>query len=108
MPLNIRDEDTNRLAERLAGQMRSTKTAAVKQALRNELERIERQAPLRERLRRLRDRVIPRAPTGLEAGKAFYDSLSGHCFAYAMAKNHGVPLLFKGNDFDQTDIADGR
>ena len=44
MPLNIRDEDTNRLAERLAGQMRSTKTAAVKQALRNELERIERQA----------------------------------------------------------------
>jgi ribonuclease VapC len=32
----------------------------------------------------------------------------GDCFAYAMAKNHGVPLLFKGNDFDQTDIADGR
>ena len=108
MPLNIRDEDTNRLAERLAGQMRSTKTAAVKQALRNELERIERQAPLRERLRRLRDRVISRAPTGLEAGKAFYDSLSGHCFAYAMSKNHGVPLLFKGDDFGQTDIADGR
>jgi antitoxin VapB len=79
MPLNIRDEDTNRLAERLAGQMRSTKTAAVKQALRNELERIERQAPLRERLRRLRDRVMSRAPTGLEADKAFYESLSGHC-----------------------------
>ena len=108
MPLNIRDEDTNRLAERLAGQMRSTKTAAVKQALRNELERIERQAPLRERLRGLRDRVMSRAPTGLEAGKAFYDSLSGHCFAYAMEKNHGVPLLFKGDDFGQTDIADGR
>ena len=30
------------------------------------------------------------------------------CFAYAMAKNHGVPLLFKGDDFDKTDIADGR
>jgi ribonuclease VapC len=32
----------------------------------------------------------------------------GDCFAYAMAKNHGLPLLFKGDDFDQTDIADGR
>jgi uncharacterized protein with PIN domain len=30
------------------------------------------------------------------------------CFAYAVAKNHGVPLLFKGDDFDKTDIADGR
>jgi ribonuclease VapC len=28
----------------------------------------------------------------------------GDCFAYAMAKNHGVPLLFKGDDFDKTDI----
>ena len=30
------------------------------------------------------------------------------CFAYAMAKNHGVPLLFKGEDFSRTDILDGR
>jgi ribonuclease VapC len=29
----------------------------------------------------------------------------GDCFAYAMAKQHGVPLLYKGNDFSQTDIA---
>ena len=28
----------------------------------------------------------------------------GDCFAYAMAKGHGVPLLFKGEDFDKTDI----
>ena len=27
------------------------------------------------------------------------------CFAYAAAKNHRVPLLFKGDDFPQTDIA---
>jgi ribonuclease VapC len=27
------------------------------------------------------------------------------CFAYAMAKQHGVPLLYKGNDFAQTDLA---
>jgi ribonuclease VapC len=28
----------------------------------------------------------------------------GDCFAYAMAKNHRASLLFKGNDFNQTDI----
>jgi ribonuclease VapC len=29
----------------------------------------------------------------------------GDCFAYAMAKRHGVPLLYKGDDFSQTDLA---
>jgi ribonuclease VapC len=28
----------------------------------------------------------------------------GDCFAYALAKHTGEPLLFKGNDFRQTDI----
>jgi ribonuclease VapC len=28
----------------------------------------------------------------------------GDCFAYALAKRYGEPLLFKGNDFGQTDI----
>ena len=79
MPLNIRDEDTNRLAEKLATRMRTTKTAAVKLALRNELDRVEQSVPLRDRLRPLQNRVMSRAATGLEADKAFYDALSGHC-----------------------------
>ncbi|MDP4025827.1 type II toxin-antitoxin system VapC family toxin [Methylobacterium sp. NEAU 140] len=29
----------------------------------------------------------------------------GDCFAYACARTHGVPLLFVGDDFPQTDIA---
>ena len=29
----------------------------------------------------------------------------GDCFAYALAKDSSRPLLFKGNDFAQTDIA---
>ena len=29
----------------------------------------------------------------------------GDCFAYALAKTTGEPLLFKGNDFTHTDIA---
>ncbi len=28
----------------------------------------------------------------------------GDCFAYALAKSRGAPLLFKGNDFSKTDI----
>lgn len=28
----------------------------------------------------------------------------GDCFAYALAKARGEPLLFKGDDFSQTDI----
>ncbi len=28
----------------------------------------------------------------------------GDCFAYALAKEKDVPLLFKGNDFKQTDL----
>jgi ribonuclease VapC len=29
----------------------------------------------------------------------------GDCMAYAIAKAHGVPLLYKGDDFAHTDIA---
>ncbi len=28
----------------------------------------------------------------------------GDCYSYALAKQTGEPLLFKGNDFSQTDI----
>lgn len=27
------------------------------------------------------------------------------CFVYALAKSRGAPLLFKGDDFSQTDVA---
>ncbi len=29
----------------------------------------------------------------------------GDCFAYALAETTGEPLLFKGNDFTRTDVA---
>ena len=31
----------------------------------------------------------------------------GDCFAYALSKSAGVPLLFKGDDFSQTDVVAG-
>lgn len=30
----------------------------------------------------------------------------GDCFSYALARSCGMPLLFKGDDFSRTDIAD--
>jgi ribonuclease VapC len=29
----------------------------------------------------------------------------GDCASYALAKIHGLPLLFKGDDFSRTDLA---
>lgn len=76
MPLNIRSEQVNQLAQTLAERTHTSKTEAVKLALENELRRIEQKTPLRERLRPLQARVLARPATGLEADKAFYDELS--------------------------------
>ena len=59
--------------------------------------------------------IVP--PSAAEMGAAYaafvaYGKGSGHpaglnfgdLFSYALAKVRGVPLLFKGNDFSQTDI----
>jgi antitoxin VapB len=75
--LNIRNEDVNRLAEKLAARKRVNKTEAVKLALENELKRLDEVIPLRERLRPIQDRVLARPATGLKADKAFFDTLSG-------------------------------
>lgn len=75
MPLNIRNEEVNRLAEKLASRQRLNKTDAVRLALEHELRRLDEAMPLRERLRPLQKRVLARPETGREADKAFYDSL---------------------------------
>ena len=78
MPLNIRSEAVNQLAERLAARTHTNKTDAVRIALEHELRRLDEAVPLRERLRALQERVLSRPTTGLEADKAFYDDLSGN------------------------------
>ncbi len=78
MPLNIRNEIVNQLAERLAMRKHMNKTDAVRIALENELRRLDEAVPLRDRLRPLQERVLSRPATGLDADKAFYDELSGN------------------------------
>ncbi|MDO9417533.1 type II toxin-antitoxin system VapB family antitoxin [Pararhizobium sp.] len=77
MPLNIRNEDVNRLAERLAAVKRLNKTEAVKLALENELQRAGEVVPLWERSKLLRDGIAAYPDSGLEADRAFFDDLSG-------------------------------
>ncbi|MCJ2096620.1 type II toxin-antitoxin system VapB family antitoxin [Methylobacterium sp. J-072] len=76
MPLNIRNEEVNQLAEKLASRAGVSKTEAVRIALTNELGRQEPRVPLAERLKPLLDRIAAVPNTGLEADKAFYDSLN--------------------------------
>jgi len=75
-------------------------------------------ADVREFLDAARIHIVPlterEAETALDAS-ARYGKGRGHparlnmgdCFAYAMAKNHQVPLLFKGDNFSKTDIPSG-
>jgi antitoxin VapB len=77
MPLNVRSEEVNQLAEKLATRKHINKTEAVKLALENELRRLDEAVPLKERLRPLQQRILARPSTGLEADKAFYDDLNG-------------------------------
>ena len=77
VPLNIRSEEVNRLAEKLAARKHISKTDAVKLALENELRRLDEAQPLRERLRPLQERVLARPPTGQLAGKGAWDEISG-------------------------------
>ena len=74
--LQIRNERVAALAAKLAAIRKISKADAIRQALKNELARIESGKPLTERLRALQDRSRA-ARHGLEPDKAFYDELSG-------------------------------
>ena len=76
MPLNIRSEEVNALAGRLAKRRKLTKTEAVRQALGEAIDRDISRLSLIERIRPVQDRVAAHGKTGLKADKAFYDSLN--------------------------------
>ena len=76
MPLNIRSDTVNDLADQLARRQHVSKTEAVRSALQSELARLDSMLSLADRLKPLQDRVAARPATVLEADKAFYDSLT--------------------------------
>ena len=77
MAFHIRDPETDALVRRLAQEKGLGLTDTVKLAVREELDRVRRAIPLRERIAALRADAPARPPTGLGADKAFFDDLSG-------------------------------
>lgn len=79
MPLYVKDQEVDRLAERLAALQQTSKTEVVRQALAHELERLEGAPSLVEQgmafAKALRARAAP--DKGQPADKAFIDSLYG-------------------------------
>ncbi|WP_020092458.1 type II toxin-antitoxin system VapB family antitoxin [Methylobacterium sp. 285MFTsu5.1] len=76
MPLNIRSEVVNQLAEKLASRAGVSKTEAVRIALQNELDRREESlTEFLERIRPIQEALAAYPETGLKADKTFYDSL---------------------------------
>jgi antitoxin VapB len=77
MPLYIKDDETAQWVGELARLRGLTKQAAVKLAVRAELERATKAIPLRDRFAALRAAHPLPPPTGEVADKAFFDDMSG-------------------------------
>ena len=78
MPLNIRNEEVNELATKLAARKHITKTEAVRLALERELQRTDEEVPLLERIKIIQDRLATYPDReGVVIDKAFFDELSG-------------------------------
>jgi antitoxin VapB len=77
MPLYIKDDSTAELVAQLAKQRGLSKQAAVKLAVRAELDRGQEAIPLRDRFAALRAAHPLPPATGEAADKDFFDELSG-------------------------------
>jgi antitoxin VapB len=77
MPLNIRNERVNQLAEELATKMHVNKTEAVLLALQGELRRHDEKLPLAARLKPLQAQIAALPDNDVVLDKAFFDELSG-------------------------------
>jgi antitoxin VapB len=77
MSLDIRDDEVERLATQLAAFTRTTKTEAVRDALRRELKRVRAELPLWLRLEPLRNEISAYPDTDIVIDKTFFDELGG-------------------------------
>lgn len=76
MPLNIRDPRAAALARELAARRNTTMTAAIIEALENEIERERRKRPLRDRLADIAAKARAMAgPNGRDVPQAEIDEL---------------------------------
>ena len=76
MAFHVRDAQTDTMVRELARKRGVGITDAIKIAVSAELKRDEDAVPFMERIRRIQEEVLSHPSTGLEADKAFYDSLN--------------------------------
>ena len=77
MAIHVRDPRTDEVVRKLAQKRGIGLTEAIREAVEEALEREDQKLSLWERTAGIRARVASYPKTGLEADKAFYDSLSG-------------------------------
>jgi len=77
MGLSIRDAATERLVRALAKRKGVGLTEAVRLAVGTELQRLDSEPPLRDRIATIRRSIVARGRTGKRSDKAFFDDLSG-------------------------------
>ena len=77
MPFHVRDPEADALVRAFADQRGVGITEAIKIAIRGQMRQDMEKIPLLERIHEFQKKVQSRPATGLEADKAFYDSLSG-------------------------------
>jgi len=75
LAFHIKDPATDAAVRKLAAERGISLTAAVREAVENELQR--RRRPLKERIEEIAEEYRSYPLTGLQADKAFYDELSG-------------------------------
>ncbi|MGQ7793732.1 type II toxin-antitoxin system VapB family antitoxin [Faunimonas sp. B44] len=75
MAIHVRDPETDSLVRRLARRKGVGLTDAIREAVANELEREEKALSLWDRTADIRADIASWPRTGLQADKAFYDSL---------------------------------
>lgn len=77
MPLYVKDPEVSRLAETVALISKTSKTEALRRALRRELAHVESETSLTERIMAFTEALHKRAPTGRgqPVDKAWVDSL---------------------------------
>ncbi len=77
MAFHIKDKETDALVRELARRKKVGLTAAVKLAVRHELEGERAKKPFREVAREIAEKIAQYPKTGQKADKAFFDELSG-------------------------------
>jgi antitoxin VapB len=77
MAFHVRGGETDALVRELARREGVGLTEAVKLAVREKLQSRAKQVPLRDRLKKIADRLDAYPDTGVTIDKAFYDDLSG-------------------------------